>query len=253
MTTNIPTPKTVEDLSQYGKALDDIPEEAKKAQERIVMEMIKLKYGWFGRFPFFIKMYSEQRRLKKQYAQSVEQLRFVGTGASEEFLMLVAMFNIFARTDGREDAGASIIEMFQKVAAEAGMAALYQLDELVGCEGDVYDNFTKFNIAMFEGSQHLYDSTHTVDPDKHTISVTRCANVEFADAFDCPELRSLGCNFDIGGYPVIEDEVNVEFRRPITIANGDDRCAFSFYRKGTAPETEEIDGKTVKWESHLNR
>jgi hypothetical protein len=253
MTTNIPTPKAVEDLSQYGKALDDIPEEAKKAQERIVMEMIKLKYGWFGRLPFFVRMYFEQRRLKKQYRETMEQLRFVGAGASEEFLMLVAMFNIFVRTDGRENAGASIIEMFQKVAAEAGMAALYQLDELLDCEGDVYDNFTKFNIAMFEGSQHLYDSTHTVDPDKHTITVTRCANVEFADAFDCPELRSLGCNFDIGGYPSIADQANVEFRRPITLANGDNCCAFSFYRKGTAPETEEIDGKTVKWESHLNR
>ncbi len=253
MTMDTPTRKRVEDLSQYGKALDDIPAEAKKAQERIMMEMIKLKFGWFGRFPFFIRMYVEQRRLKKQHTEALEQLRFVGTGASEEFLMLVAMFNIFARTDGREKAAAAIIAMFQKVAAEAGMAALYQLDELADCEGDVYDNFTKFNIAMFEGSQHLYDSTHTIDPDKHTISVTRCANVEFADAFDCPELRSLGCNFDIGGYPAIEDEASVEFRRPITIANGDDRCAFSFYRKGTAPETEEIAGKTVKWEPHLNR
>ena len=253
MTTDIPTRKRVEDLSQYGKPLDDIPEEAKKAQERIVMEMIKLKYGRFGRFPFFIRMYLEQRRLKKYYTETMEQLRFAGAGATQEFLMLVAMFNIFARTDGRENAGASIIEMFQKVAAEAGMAALYQLDELVDCDGDVYDNFTKFNIAMFKGSQHLYDSTHTVDRDKHTITVTRCANVEFADAFDCPELRALGCNFDIGGYPAIEDRANVEFRRPITIANGCDRCAFSFYRKGTAPGTEEINGETVKWEPHLNR
>ena len=56
MTTDAPTRKRVEDLSQYGKPLDDIPEEAKKAQERIVMEMIKLKYGRFGRFPFFIRM-----------------------------------------------------------------------------------------------------------------------------------------------------------------------------------------------------
>jgi len=254
MTTDAPTRKKVEDLSQYGKPLDDIPEDAKKAQERIVMEMIKRKYGWFGRFPFFIRMYFEQRRLKKQYSEALAQL----LGApdhpgGQEFLMLVAMFNIFARTDGREGAWESIKEMFQSVAAEAGMAALYQLDELVDCEGDVYDNFTRFNIALFEGSQHLYDSTHTVDPDKHTITVTRCVNVELADAFDCPELRALGCNFDIGGYPAIEDRVEVEFRRPITIANGSDRCEFSFYRKGAAPETEEIDGETVKWESHLNR
>jgi hypothetical protein len=253
MTMDASSRKKVEELSQYGKPLDDIPEEAKKVQEQIAMEMIKRKYGWFGRLPFFIRMYFEQRRLKKQYSGVFAQLRSYGSGASEEFLLLVAMFNIFARTEGREGAGESIMEMFQRVAAEAGMAALYQLDELVDCEGDVYDNFTEFNIAMFEGSQHLYDSTHTVHPDKHTITVTRCANVEFADAFDCPELRSLGCNFDIGGYPAIEDRANVEFRRPITIANGSNRCEFFFYRKGTAPATQEIDGETVKWESHLNR
>jgi len=106
---------------------------------------------------------------------------------------------------------------------------------------------------MFERTQRLYPSTHTLASGKHTITVTCCANVEFADAFDCPELRSLGCNFDIGGYPAIEDRANVEFRRPITIANGGDRCEFFFYRKGTAPATQEIDGETVKWESHLNR
>lgn len=254
MTTDVPTRKKVEDLSQYGKPLDDIPEEAKKAQERIVMEIIKRKYGWFGRFPFFIRMYFEQRRLKKQYTGAIAQLlgRPDHPGGTE-FLGLVAMFNIIARTDEREGAQKLVKEMFQRMSAEAGMAALYQVDELVDCDGDVYENFTKFNIALFEGSQHLYDSTHTVHPDKHTITVTRCVNVELANAFDCPELNLIGCNFDIGGYPAIEDRVNIEFRRPITIANGRDTCEFSFYRKGTAPETEEIDGETVKWESHLNR
>ncbi len=219
------------------------------------MEMIKRKYGWFGRIPFFIRVYFEQRRLKKQHADAIAQL--LGEPdhpGGKEFAGLVAMFNTFARTDGREGAQKLVLEMFQRMAAEAGMAALYQVDELVDCEGDVYENFTKFNIALFEGSQHLYDSTHSiVNPDKHTVTVTRCVNVELADALGCPELRSLGCNFDIGGYPAIENRVNIEFRRPITIANGSDRCEFSFYRKGTAPEREEIDGETVKWESHLNR
>ena len=38
------------------------------------------------------------------------------------------------------------------------------------------------------------------------------------------------------GYRVIEDDVDCEFRRLCTIAKGDDRCVFEFYRKGTAPD-----------------
>ncbi len=66
-------------------------------------------------------------------------------------------------------------------------------------------------------------------------------------------MERLGCDFDLGGCPVIVDRVNAEFRRPCTLARGGDRCRFFFYRKGTAPESEEIDGETVRWEPQLNR
>ena len=65
-------------------------------------------------------------------------------------------------------------------------------------------------------------------------------------------MRKIGCDFD-WDYPVIVDRVNAEFRRPCTIAKGSDYCEFSFYRKGAAPETEEIDGQTVTWQGDLNR
>lgn len=47
--------------------------------------------------------------------------------------------------------------------------------------------------------------------------------------------------------------VQAEFRRPSTIAKGSDVWEFRFYRKGTAPETELIDGVEVAWEPSLNR
>ena len=34
--------------------------------------------------------------------------------------------------------------------AKTSMASLYQLDDLEKCEGDIFENFKKFNIAMFE-------------------------------------------------------------------------------------------------------
>ena len=81
----------------------------------------------------------------------------------------------------------------------------------------------------------------------------KCANVEMAHAFDVPELAPIGCDSDLAGYAAIVEEVNTEFRRPCTIAKGSDHCKFLFYRKGTAPDTEEVDGKTVKWDDHLNK
>ena len=57
------------------------------------------------------------------------------------------------------------------------------------------------------------------------------------EAIDCPELNTLGCDHDLAGYPLIENAVQYEFRRPCTIAKGSDCCHFHFYRKGTAPDT----------------
>ena len=41
--------------------------------------------------------------------------------------------------------------------------------------------------------------------------------------------------------------------RPCTIAKGAETCEFAFYRRGTAPEIELIDGVPMRWEERLNR
>jgi len=132
------------------------------------------------------------------------------------------------------------------------MPAFYQIDDLVKCEGDTFDNFVKFNIAWFnamndEGTWIVDEITE--EKDKLTIIVTECANCKFGKAFYCPEIAKLGCDHDLAGYPIILDRVNAEFRRPHTIAKGDKYCDFHFYRKGcdfhfyrkgTAPDTEHL-------------
>ena len=78
------------------------------------------------------------------------------------------------------------------------------------------------------------------EEDQLTIIVDYCSGCEISKAFDCPEVAKLGCDHDLAGYPVLIDRVNAEFRRPHTIAKGDDYCDFHFYRKGTAPDTEHL-------------
>jgi hypothetical protein len=78
------------------------------------------------------------------------------------------------------------------------------------------------------------------EKDKLTIVVNECANCVIGTAFHCPEIAKLGCDHDLAGYPVILDRVNAEFRRPHTIAKGDEYCDFMFYRRGAAPDTEHL-------------
>ncbi|MFC1764269.1 L-2-amino-thiazoline-4-carboxylic acid hydrolase [Planctomycetota bacterium] len=130
--------------------------------------------------------------------------------------MLVAMFNTIARIEGRDNAYEFVKSIFQKVAVYS-MPALYQIDDLVRCEGDVFDNFVKFNVAWFKAMNS--EGTWIVDEikaekDELSIVVTECANCVLGEAFGCPEIAKLGCDHDLAGYPVIIDRVNAEFRRP---------------------------------------
>ncbi len=213
-----------------------------KKQKAIVFREIRTKFGLLGIFPFFIRLLLEQRALKKNYPEAYQETLKVGKDAAKEFPMLIAMFTIIARKEGIDNAYEFVKSIFQKVAIHS-MPALYQIDDLVKCEGDTFENFMKFNIAWFNAMNE--EGTWKVDnitkeKDKLTIIVTECANCILGKAFDCPEIAKLGCDHDLAGYPVIVDKVNAEFRRPHTIAKGDEFCDFMFYRKGTAPDTEHL-------------
>ncbi|MFC1981476.1 L-2-amino-thiazoline-4-carboxylic acid hydrolase [Chloroflexota bacterium] len=232
----------VEELSQYGKGLSGLPKEAVKKQEGIVLKEIRRKFGLIGILPFFIRLLLGQRRLKRKYPEAYQATLKVGESAAKELTMLISMFNIIARKEGRENAYKFVESIFQKVAIHS-MPVYYQIDDLVKCEGDTFENFVKFNIAWFraineEGTWKVNEFKE--EKDKLTIIVTECANVVLAKSFDCPEIAKLGCDHDLAGYPVIVDKVNAEFRRPHTIAKGDEYCDFHFYRKGTAPDTEHL-------------
>lgn len=232
----------VEELSQYGKTLSGLPKEAMKKQKTIVLSEIRTKFGLLGILPFFIKVLLAQKALKKNYPEAYQEALKISENAAKEITMLVAMFNIIAEKEGKENAYNFLKGIFQKV-AKYSMPAYYQIDDLVKCEGDTFENFVKFNIAWFNAMND--EGTWIVDKieeekDKLTIIVAECANCVVSKAFDCPEIAKLGCDHDLAGYPVILDKVNAEFRRPHTLAKGDEYCDFMFYRKGTAPDTEHL-------------
>ena len=232
----------VKELSQYGKTLTTIPKKVMKKQLGIMIRDIRKKFGLLGIVPFFIKVLQEQRTLKKSYPEACREALKISKDTAKEVTMLIALFNVIARKESREDAYEFVKGIFQKIAVNS-MPAFYQIDDLVQCEGDPFENFMKFNAAWFKAMQEAgtYDvETNMIDGDEQTIVISRCANVVLGQAFDCPEIAKLGCDHDLAGYPVILDRVNAEFRRPHAIAKGDEYCDFHFYRKGTAPDTEHL-------------
>ena len=231
----------VAELSQYGKPLG-LPREAQRKQIGIVFSALREKFGLLGMVPFFIRVLAEQRRIRRAHPNLVERARGIGAEVAKEMVLLASLFNISAKRDGREEAYEFLKGIFQRVAVHS-MPGIYQIHELVQCEGDAFENFKEFNVAMFQAmdGEGTWKTDRIVnEEDRLQIRVVTCANVELFSALGCPELGKLGCDHDLAGYPVILDRVDAEFRRPRTLAKGDDSCDFNFYRKGTAPPTEHL-------------
>lgn len=231
----------VEELSRYGRSLG-LPKEAQNRQLGIVLSAMRERYGLLGMVPFFIRVLAEQRRIRRAHPALVAKAREIGPEVATEMVLLTAMFRVAARRAGHEDAYEFLKRIFQRVAVHS-MPAIYQIDELAACEGDPFENFKKFNVALFEAMdrQGTWKAESIEDHgDRLRIKVSTCANVELFSALGCPELARLGCDHDLAGYPVILNRVEAEFRRPCTLVAGDGYCDFNFYRRGTAPPTEHL-------------
>ena len=247
------TATRVEDLTRFGQGIDDMPKKVLVKQAGVLLAHLRRRYGLLGLVRLMGPIARERRQILKTHPETVAALRRDwGSGAVNEGLGMTALFNALVPLEGREGAYEVAKGIFQQI-APLSMRELYQSDQLAACPGDRFENFKKFHVALFETSQNLFPNTQTDEGDTFTTTVTRCGNVEVFSALGAPELGMLGCDHDLAGYPTIADRHGFEFRRPTTIAKGGDACRFRFYRTGTAPKTEDIDGVPVKWVESLNR
>ena len=182
------------------------------------------------------------KRIRREYPEAVKKARGISEVFEKELTMMGSLFSAIADKRGRTKAQEFMIGMMRNVAAFS-MPAIYQISDLVKCEGDVFDNYKKMNRALFNETNRMgtwkHDGFHETK-DLLEFKVTSCANIELFEAIDCPELNEFGCEHDLGGYPQIEEATNSEFRRPCTLAKSGDCCHFKFYRKGTAPVSAEL-------------
>ncbi len=230
----------VEELKFYGNGVgelvDSMPIFVTIRIGWVIMVSVMKKSGLLGFIPFMININKEKKRIKKNNSEGYGKALELGKESANQFLTMTAMFNVVADKEGREKAYKFTKNIFQGYAIYS-IPAMYDINNLLKCEGDVFENYKKYNIAMFKAidKEGYHVKEIKDDPDCLTIIVDRCISCEIANALNCPEVGMLGCDHDVAGYPVIEDRVNSEFRRLHTIAKGDDICDFMFFKKGTCP------------------
>ncbi len=228
----------VEELEKYGAKLE-MPKDAMKEQSKIMLRALRRKFGIIGMLGVFKDLFFFQRKLRKDYPETLKKVSAMGEVMEKELFTFSGMFLALAKRLGRENAYEFFKTEVMNEIAKTSMASLYQLSDLKKCEGNVFENFKKMNIAMFERTTKdgtwLMES-YQDEKDKLTIKVTTCTNIELFNELNVPELGKFGCDHDLAGYPLIEKDVDCDFRRLSTIANGNGYCLFEFYRRGTAPD-----------------
>ena len=228
----------IEELSTYERTFDYMPRKALLLQVKVMFFALIKKFGVFGTIGFLGRVQRKKKQLINRYGDIMNE-KFPGVPAMGELYMMAAVHLVIADTEGREKAYEFVKSIIQKIGPTAHRS-VYCLEDLKTIEGDIFTNFCKLNRRLFENGNEkgLYGVEEIADSeDLQFIRVTKCLNVDAFAAIDCPELARLGCDGDIAGYApeALGDEVNLDFRRPCTLANGDEACEFHYYRKGTAP------------------
>jgi len=232
------SPKSVENLKFYGKPLGSIIDGMDSLTMMkigfIFAKNIIKKAGFIGLIPFMIKVNNEKKSIIKNYPKAYQKAKSIAEETAKQFVIMTALINVVAVKEGREEAYRFIKNIFQSY-SKYSMPAIYDVDNLVKCKGDIYENYRKYNIAMLTANDDYHVMEIKEEPNCLTIIVDRCISAEIAEALHCPEVGWLGCDHDVAGYPYIEDIVNSEFIRQHTIAKGDKYCDFMFFKKGTCP------------------
>lgn len=230
----------VDELPTYQKTFDYMPPKAVLAQVKVIFSELIKKFGIFGTIGFLRQVIKKQKQLKEKYGDDVNK-RFADVPAIEELYVMGAMYLVIAESEGQEKAYNEFIKGIMQKIGPISHESLYSFQALKKVDGDIFTNFRKLNRALFENGakKNLYGVEEIRDSQNlQYIRVTKCLNIEATSAIECPALAKMGCDIDIAGYApnALGNKVDLDFRRPRTLANGDEACEFYYYRAGYAPE-----------------
>jgi len=228
----------VEDLERYNKSFGDAPKDLTRLLGKELLRKLTKRFGPVGVVRFFVSVARQARSLRRTYASEYEDLVQTVPNPSlvRDFVLLAAVYNALLDYETRDGAYEYLKSLLEGVWQQS-LLMMYQVDDLVECDGDVFDNFKKMNIGIFGASSIEYNVKEINETEHHlNIVVDRCLNVELANTFGVPELAKIGCDHDIVAYPPVEARTNSVFRRPCSLAKDGVDCDFHFYRMGFEPE-----------------
>jgi hypothetical protein len=222
-------------MSYYGRNFPFIPWTL-KSKLRVSLVFARNLFGELGLIQFTAFWLLMPFRFVPVYWKFREGFRLMGKNfgfiAEIEWILLVIIYRTLEKKKGKEEA-----YLFAKRAIQEGsqfmMNDFYQANRLAEFE-DPFEAFWLYHKAMFQDDPN-YPNEFIEDRDLKIMVVHQCRNCEIAK-LTIPELAPLGCDHDITGYKAIKDKINMEFRRPVTLAKDAKPCRFMFYRKGTAPK-----------------
>ena len=170
----------VEELEMFGAGLE-MPKEAVNTQGKIMLRALRKRFGTVGMLGIFKDTYANQRRLRRDHPETRRKAAAISETIEKELFLFSALYLALAKRLGREEAYEFFKTRVMNEIAPISMGNIYQVEDLKRCEGDTFENFKKFNIALFQrttqdGTWHM--ESYTDDPDKLTLNITTCANVE---------------------------------------------------------------------------
>lgn len=223
----------------YDKSFPFIPWSF-KSKLKVSLTFAKQLYkeiGFFSFLLFWIKVPFKWFSLSKKHKSGLNLMKNAfGTMAKIEWKLLLIIYETLERKSGKQKAYQFAKNAIQQ-ASKFMMNDFYQADKLAQFE-DPFEAFWAYHKAMFTDDLN-YPNEFIEEENCKIMIVHKCRNCEIAN-LTVPELTSLGCDHDITGYKAIEKKVQMEFRRPQTLAKDGLPCKFMFFREGTAPENIEI-------------
>ena len=139
----------VEQLEKFGAKLE-MPKKAVKKQSKIMFHAFRKRFGIWGMIGIFIETFTNQMKLKKEYPETHRKAAAISEIIEKELFMFSGMFLALAKRLGRKKAYDFFKTEVMNEIAKTSMAAIYQVKDMKMCDGDIFENFKKFNIAMFE-------------------------------------------------------------------------------------------------------
>ncbi|WP_372370012.1 L-2-amino-thiazoline-4-carboxylic acid hydrolase [Candidatus Uabimicrobium sp. HlEnr_7] len=223
-------------LKRYGKNLEMTPKTLLLKINWLFIKGVVREIGLWASLRIIpsVLFYTQLLTYKKGKGVVIGQKEFSKDDA-KKMTILFSLLHVLTQKYGKNKAYDLVKKLTQDSSAII-MCYVYQVKELSKFS-DPYKAFCEFHKAMFH-QDHRYQVRRFVE-EEHclTMIVNRCANCQVAQAFQKPELATLGCDSDLVSYPIVMDQIGGEFVREKTLAKGGAFCEFKFYRKGHAPKS----------------